>query len=552
MSTNVTTAKVRAVRVYKNGCVLTSAGEVHVEQGVSTVLVDCLGRETSEESIRVRLPASVSLLSVGVTHEAGNTRDAEKRVDACQRVVNRVQARVNNRSEQKDLWIAQVTGEDARKRPIEGVEKFLSHLPERLDALDDELFELREELDIATNELQAARNELGALRKRHDRGLLCLRVDAQQAMDMRFEVETRSDYAGWSSMYDVHVDGFEGPVRLRMRAKVWQRTGLSWKGVKLMLSTAAPVERKGLPKLRPYRLRRRVERVPPPPPAASMGGARMAMPMSMSSRKTADDTAILDDDVDFLEPMAEARPPEAQATERTNSVEYEVPGTWDVTDGGDAAVVEVRTTEVAARYRWRAVPLVDDSVYITAMLEEPLAPETAGEKASVYLEGEYCGSVTLDEPDGEQTQEISLGADARMRTSRRLVSRRAGSSLLRGRRTREETYELEIHSQRAESTPVILIDQVPLSEDKDIVVDVTDNGGALLDTDNGELRWELELGTNESATRRFSYTITRPKDVRLDEQREQPTGDGFMTCPFCGAVMMAGSMFCVNCGNILR
>ena len=168
------------------------------------------------------------------------------------------------------------------------------------------------------------------------------------------------------------------------------------------------------------------------------------------------------------------------------------------------------------------MPLIDDNVIITAVLEEPLASEAAGEKASVYLEGEYCGSVTLDVPEGDQPQEISLGADARMRTTRRLVRRHASSTLLRGRRTSEKTYELEVHSQRGEPACVVLLDQVPLSEDKSIVVEVADSGGALLDTDTGELRWELDLGANASAARRFTYTVAHPKDLRIDESRDWP------------------------------
>lgn len=514
MDANVTATRVRAARVYTNGCVLTCEGEAHVEQGVSTLLVDCLGLNTDEESIRVRIPASVSLVSVGVTHDVAIITDAEKRVEACQRAVERVRARIDNRNEQKDLWIAQVTGEDTLKRPIEGVEEFLGRLPERLDAIDDELFALREDLDATNREVYHAEDELREARERSDRGLLCLKVDARQAMDMRFEVESRSDRASWTPVYDVHVDGFDGPVRLRLRANVWQRTGLRWEGVELMLSTAAPVARRGLPKLTPLRLRRRVSTYPAPMAGAGMGSARMSAPVAM------EDTAMFDEDTAMLEPLAEARPPEAVATERTNSVEYAVPGTWDVQGNGETTVVEVRTTEVSARYRWRAVPLIDDCVYITAMLEEPFAPEAAGEKASVYLEGEYCGSVTLDVPEGDQTQEISLGADARMRTSRRLVRRHASSTLLRGRRTEEEAYELEVHSQRGEPTCVVLLDQVPVSEDKNIVVEVTDNGGALLDTDTGELRWELDLGANESATRRFTYAVTHPKDLRIDEYRD--------------------------------
>ena len=61
----------------------------------------------------------------------------------------------------------------------------------------------------------------------------------------------------------------------------------------------------------------------------------MSAPMAM------EDTAMFDEDTAVLEPMAEARPPEATVAERTNSVEYVVPGTWDVLGNDEATVVEV-------------------------------------------------------------------------------------------------------------------------------------------------------------------------------------------------------------------
>lgn len=546
MNTKVASAKVVMARVYANGCVLTCAGEVRLEAGFNTVLVDCVPASLAEDSVKVRMPAPVSMMSVSVTHEApppsGDEPDLAARVEDFERKIARVDARVGNRTSQKELWLARAKAADQQGADLDAIERYLEHLPEHLDALDDELSNLADERKKLQRGLVDAQESLAERNRRAGRGMLCLRVDAPSQMDARFEVDLRSKSASWCPVYDVLVNDLDEPLDLRLRAEVRQWSDLEWNDVRLVLSTAAPAARAGLPQLRPLRLRKRPEVSPP----RFKGMAMHAMSMRSAPMEEAVD---FEDTAAFEAPLVEATPPQAQAEELTNSVEYTVPGSWSVTSQGDPALVEVQTIELAATYSWRAVPAVDDAVYMVATLDGMLPPEAMGQKASVYLEGEFCGTVVLDEPSDDDAFEVSLGTDARMRASRKLVRQKAANSLLRGRRIEETAYELEVWNHRDEDVSLVLLDQVPVSEEKDIVVEAGDCEGARLDAQTGQLRWELPLAPNSCARRCFAYTVSHPKDMQVQSTRDQPRQKW---CPECGAPVDDRAAFCLTCGASIR
>ena len=549
MGANSATAEVRSARVYTNGCVLTCGGMVEVDQGNNTILVDCLPQGAVEDSLRVRMPATVSLLSVGISHdEAPGLSDAMQHVTQCERAVAHLDARIANRSSQKELWLVPARAGSGSEVVLEDLEAYLEHLPSHLDALDDELAELRAKRDDAERELEEARDEVTALRAQAQRGLLRLCIVSQQAGKVPLEVDVRSSYASWRPVYDVLVDSFSEPLRLRLRAEVSQSTGLDWADTELVLSTAAPAAHGTLPHLLPVRLRKHVEA--PSPHVRGMARAGAA-PMARSSASLDETTILFDAEevMDYSSPDAtiEMSAPEATSNTLANSVEYNVAGTWSVASGAEATLVEVQAKTIDATYCWRAVPVLDDSVYMVAVLREPLDSEAVGQSASVYLEGEFCGQVVLDEPAADDSIEISLGVDTRMRSSHQLVQRKASSTLLRGRRSEETVLELEVTSNREEPVQVTLVDHVPLSEEKEIVVEAGERSGALFDEETGELRWEFTLGPRATERRRFSYVVSHPKDLVVETVSQTSR----TWCPFCGAAVIGSTTFCPSCGGRL-
>lgn len=561
MVERITEARVTHARVYTNGCVITCAGTIDLKRGENTVLVDCVAFGAVKDSLRVRLPPSVSLVSVHIANDRPLDKiELEKRIEKYKRLVASIDARIANRTAQKSLWIDLAKDGKIPAGGLADVLTYLERLPAHLDALDDEVENLRNERDRAEEQQRSTQRALNNLRTRSMRGLLQLCVVSTTEGAVPFEVDQRCPHASWTPVYDVIVDSFDRPVTLRMRANVRQQTSLDWRGVRLTLSTAHPTTTGTLKKLQPLRLRKHRDISWPPAQGASASGRALPISVSASPRASADRDAdmVLDTSVDLFgspsDTLVEAKLPQAWSATLANSMEFVLEGTWDVPNEVGPRLVEIQTTSIAASFQWRAIPLMDDSVYMVAVLKEQLPPEAVGHEASVHLMGEYCGKVTLDAPATDEEPQISLGPDARMSVSRTLVRRHKSTTLLRGRVTELMQFELGIRSQRMEPVHLVLIDQLPITEDKDIVVEAGNTGDATVNAETGEVRWELDVVGGTSCSRRFSYTISCPKGVQIEESGSDRTRStsAKRVCPECGTPLVGGTRFCPACGATLH
>ena len=63
---------------------------------------------------------------------------------------------------------------------------------------------------------------------------------------------------------------------------------------------------------------------------------------------------------------------------------------------------------------------------------------------------------------------------------------------------------------------MLLKDQYPLSTDKEITIELLDDGKAKVNTETGILTWDLKLQPNETKKIRISYKVRYPKDKTID------------------------------------
>ena len=62
------------------------------------------------------------------------------------------------------------------------------------------------------------------------------------------------------------------------------------------------------------------------------------------------------------------------------------------------------------------------------------------------------------------------------------------------------------------SSELILLDQVPISSNKQIEVTIDENGGANHNQENGQLKWMLNLEPGESREITYRFTVKYPKN----------------------------------------
>ena len=78
------------------------------------------------------------------------------------------------------------------------------------------------------------------------------------------------------------------------------------------------------------------------------------------------------------------------------------------------------------------------------------------------------------------------------------------------------TFDLTVRNNKKEEVQLLLKDQYPLSTDKEISIELLDDGKAKVNAETGILTWDLKLQANETKKIRISYKVRYPKDKVID------------------------------------
>ncbi len=101
---------------------------------------------------------------------------------------------------------------------------------------------------------RAIMNQLSSIRtkKEFPNGEVIIKIDTKNATKADFEISYMVRNAGWFPSYDIRAKNINEPVELVYKANVKQDTKVSWKNVKLKLSSAEPNASGVIPELQPY------------------------------------------------------------------------------------------------------------------------------------------------------------------------------------------------------------------------------------------------------------------------------------------------------------
>lgn len=494
---------VAEAEVYRHGCTLVLRGTAEVQEGANHLVVGGLPDGLEHTSIAVRMPPEVMQEQVRVRYADLGVKDQSDELNGLDRRIDEIDRRSENKKVELDSWkklAAQMSGPSAID--------YLDRLPERLEWLTSEISDLaRMRLDL-TEQRDLLREE--CLRPR-----LELDVSSTMAGPAPIEIVCRSTNAGWDPVYDVLVDGFDAPLRLRLKGSVWQKSGLAWEGITLRLSTGTAVVMGDLPRFTSCYLEKD-EPMPLPKAGKAMGFTFGDAFAPLATSASADDT--LAPGGGFGE-MREMSAREAVVEQQATATTYELAGAQSLESTGKEQTFTVTTAELAASYRLYAFPRVNEAAYLVAHLEEEPDQVVLSQPLSVYIEGSYAGTVNIGSSSDDGGYELPLGTDDRVRVRFHEDARRS-KKLLGSKKLIEHTSTITVENRKDLPASIVVLERVPVSLDKEIEVTVKETSGATHDADRGELRWERTLEAGGSLKLVAAYEVSHARGIQIAERIE--------------------------------
>ena len=325
--------------------------------------------------------------------------------------------------------------------------------------------------------------------------------------------------AGWVPNYDLRVESIKDPVKLFYKAQVYQNSGIAWKGIKLTLSSGNPTESAEAPTLSPWYLafynpvylqqagyKERANTIQLNRAQGSYGGAPEVMAFKAE---------------DYAAPAGAAN---AQATTLNNytaidasgiATNFEIELPYDIPSDGQRHHIAVKTYELNATYRYVVVPKLDKDAFLQAQITNWEELNLLPAQTNVFYEGSYVGQGFIDMRNVRDTLNLSLGRDKKI-IVRRERDRLYRSDKLVGTNMREAfTYVTTIRNTKKEPVMVTVLEQFPVSNDKDIEIEDREATDASVDETTGAVKWTISLAPSETRKLRVAYTVKHPKDRPL-------------------------------------
>jgi len=340
-------------------------------------------------------------------------------------------------------------------------------------------------------------------------GQLLVKFYAKEATITDVTIDYIVPNAGWSPTYDISADNVNSPIKLFYKANIRQGTGVNWNNVHLTLSTGNPNEGVQAPDLSPWFL---AFYIPQPMYNKSkkvLSGSEIA---TMPTTEVADLVSTTPGVYQSQRGQEQSSINEYVAVDNAGiNTSFDIDLPYTIPCDGKQHLVAIKKYELPATYRYYAVPKQDKDAFLQAQVTNWEDLNLLPGQTNIFYEGTYVGLGMIDVRNVKDTMNISLGRD------KKIVVKRERDTKLRsvktiGTNVRETfAYSITIRNTRKENINLIVEDQMPVSNDKDIVLEDTDAGGAEVDATTGMMKWAVSLNPDETRKLEFGFTVKYPK-----------------------------------------
>jgi uncharacterized protein (TIGR02231 family) len=529
-------SSVDAVTVYPDGATVTRLINIDLPAGDTTLIAKDFPPGLDPASLRVEGEGAA-----GVTIGAIDARPprAERPV-----IAPEIEKRVETLRDERQVLDDKIVAETARKA---FAQRFANSVPLGVGEKGETrpLTEWRAAFGAVAEEIATADNAMrdSRLKQREiDRELA--RLDAQLKTNPSRKMEVRVDLAAngarrsafrvsytvrgarWSPLYDARLDSGakerKPALELIRRAEIVQQTGEDWSNVALSVSTVRTAKGGSAPELRPL-----IVRFPqplPPPPRPMMGGRSE----SVAPAQAPDTAGALRVDQPSASPqVAKALETEAAVESSGYQVVYRVPGRISVAANEGAKSFRVASAKIAPDLLARATPALDETAFIEASFrqddEAPLLPG----RIALYRDGIFVGRGQMALTPKDETVRLGFGADDKVKIARATLKQVEGSAgFVSAAKTDRREYKTTVRNHHEWPIKVIIEDQIPVSENEDIKVEMLPVTPPPSERDarerRGVMAWNFDLAPGDSKEIKFGWRMRWPADKAIAFEPRRP------------------------------
>ena len=197
---------------------------------------------------------------------------------------------------------------------------------------------------------------------------------------------------------------------------------------------------------------------------------------------------------------------------------FDIEAKYTIASDGVVQSVRIKDMEVPVEFLYQATPKLDAQAYLMAHILDWEELDLISGRLRIYFEDDFVGESTLALNLASDTLSLSLGPDPAIQVRRKLDGHDNKTNLITGKRDLQRAWEITVDNRKKEPIRIVIDDQLPLSNDEDVVVKAEALGGGKLDKETGRVEWDITVKPGERDNIRFKYSVQAPREtpIRLD------------------------------------
>lgn len=512
--------------LFLKGAQITRTAKINVKKGTNILVFDNLPTNINQQSLWVGINGDLQMLSV-------SNKVISKKINDFVPALKEVNEKIIKLEEQVALINTEISILEFERenlvvnRDITGgkdnidaqnFKSLLEYSVERMTFVGMRVLEKRKKLTEINEELHILRAQAGIYSNSQYIQVTNVTIETFAKADATVTMQLRYFCADayWTPYYDVRVDDINKKTQFITKATTYQNTKENWDNISLILSTSSPSVNMIKPTLNPWYLNFDT-------PMIASGRQSFNAPVSMMSKKSMKISEINRDefyDDIAIEESAEILQPEFSVADSTvvsdglASVEYIIDGKVSLLYN-DQKSIDVAQNTLDTEFTHFNVRKIDKEVYILGTIKNLDKLNILKGTANIYLNNNFISTTYIDPRTITDVFEIALGTDASVTVTRFKGKEFNSKSAFGGTKKSTLSIDLKIKNLKSQDITIVVLDQVPVTLNKAINVEVLEDSKAEFNKDKGELKWVLTLKPNELVEKTIKYQVSYPSDKSL-------------------------------------
>lgn len=539
-------SKVESAILYLDGAELTQKKTVSLNPGRNIIVYSGITPKLVSKSVQVTFTGDVSLLSVSDkinyltdVKETTKTKQLKDSLEMVNDNILKLQWDMDAYQTEKNMINAnQKIGGNEKGLAVAELKLAADFYRARILEINGETFKLNKKIEgyqKTKAKLQAALTEISAMDNEPTAEIeILVNNNGTAKISSDLEIKYIVANAGWVPTYDLIAEDINNPIQLKYKAKVFNNTNVDWNDIKIKLSTGDPMKNASKPELVTWYLNYQssyqyqqnyggYNNMSNTNNQVQQNNNEYNAPSSLTMDKLYAEDLKLKKESQEKQKAQKATIVYEEIQVSELSAEFDIKQMYSIPSDAKPYLVDVTSYDLPATYKHFCVPKIEKEAFMLARITGWEELNLVEGTANVYFGGTYVGQSYINPRGVDDTLDLSFGRDKKIVVTRTKLKDMNKDKVMGNNRKATFSYEMVVKNNRKAPVTLELNDQLPVSQNTDIVVESIELSKGQSDPATGKLKWNMTLGPDESKKIVLTYSVKYPRSqsVNLDNTRKK-------------------------------